>query len=71
MVTAGVIYTLKLQEERVQQKPTRIIPRATPAQEPLTLQETRAAERGRGRTGPRPAANSLARLEGYFCPHLL
>ena len=39
MVTAGAIDILKLQEERVQPKPTRILPRATPAQEPLTLQE--------------------------------
>jgi hypothetical protein len=54
MVTAGVIDTLKLQEERVQPKPTRILPRATPAQEPLTLQERRAAERGRGRKARAP-----------------
>ena len=54
MVTAGVIYTLKLQEERVQPKPPSIPPRATPAQEPLTLQETRAAERGRGRKARAP-----------------
>jgi hypothetical protein len=32
----------------------RIPPRATPAQEPLTLQETRAAERGRGRKARAP-----------------
>jgi membrane protein len=38
----------------VQPKPTRILPRATPAQEPLTLQERRAAERGRGRKARAP-----------------
>jgi membrane protein len=54
MVTAGVIYTLKLQEERVQPKRPRIPPRATPAQEPLTLQERRAAQRGRGRKARAP-----------------
>src|ERR1700731_348865 len=54
MVTAGVIDTLKLQEERVQPKPIRILPRATPAQEPLTLQERRAAQRGRGRKARAP-----------------
>src|SRR6202022_1023587 len=54
MVTAGVIDTLKLQEDRVQPKPTRILPRATPAQEPLTLPERRAAERGRGRKARAP-----------------
>jgi membrane protein len=54
MVTAGVIYTLKPQEECVQPKPPRIPPGATPAQEPLTLQETRAAERGRGRKARAP-----------------
>src|ERR1700720_4833178 len=54
MVTAGVIDTLKLQEERVQPKPTRILPRAPPAQEPLTLQERRAAQRGRGRKARAP-----------------
>jgi membrane protein len=49
MVTAGVIYVLKLQEDRGKPKPERVLARATPAQEPLTLQERRAAERGRGR----------------------
>ena len=50
----GVIYTLELQEERVQPEPPRIPPRATPAQEPLTLQERRAAQRGRGRKARAP-----------------
>ena len=49
IVTAGVIYGLKLQEDRGKSKPERALARATPAQEPLTLQERRAAERGRGR----------------------
>src|SRR6266487_2892537 len=49
IVTSGVIYGLKLQEDRGKSKPERALARATPAQEPLTLQERRAAERGRGR----------------------
>src|SRR6266496_2100789 len=48
IVTAGVIYGLKLQEDRGKSKPERALARATPAQEPLTWQERRAAER-RGR----------------------
>jgi hypothetical protein len=47
IVTAGVIYGLKLQEDRGKSKPERALARATPAQEPLTWQERRAAERGR------------------------
>jgi membrane protein len=54
MVTAGVIYVLKLQEDRGKPKPERVLARATPAQEPLTLQERRAAERGRGRRARAP-----------------
>jgi hypothetical protein len=44
LVTAGVIYTLKLRPA-----PAAVPPRATPAQEPPTLQQRRAVEPGRGR----------------------
>ncbi len=54
IVTAGVIYGLKLQEDRGKPKPERALARATPAQEPLTWQEHRAAERGRGRRAHEP-----------------
>jgi len=50
----GVIYGLKLQEDRGKPKPERALARATPAQEPLSLQEVRAAERGRGRQARKP-----------------
>ena len=69
LVTAGVIYSLKLQEDRRRPRPERTLPRATPAQEPLTWQHSR--RRGRPRpVGPRAVANSLARLEGHFRPDL-
>jgi membrane protein len=54
IVTAGVIYGLKLQEDRGKPKPERALARATPAQEPLTWQERRASERGRGRRAHEP-----------------
>jgi membrane protein len=54
LVTAGVIYGLKIQEDRGKPKPERVPPNATPAQEPLTLQQRRAAERGRGRRARGP-----------------
>src|SRR5262245_60688116 len=54
VVTAGVIYGLKLQADRGKPKPERALARATPAQEPLTWQERRAAERGRGRRAHEP-----------------
>jgi membrane protein len=54
MVTAGVIYVLNLQHKRPEPKPYRVPPRPTPAQEPLTVQETRAAEKGRGRHARAP-----------------
>jgi membrane protein len=54
MVTAAVIYALKFQDEQREAKPYRAPPRATPAQEPLTVQETRAAQKGRGRHAPAP-----------------
>jgi len=49
LVTAGVIYGLKLQDDRPQRTHAPVLPpRATPAQEPLILQQVRAVERGRG-----------------------
>jgi membrane protein len=54
MVTAGVIYALKLQDDLRKPEPARFPPRATPAQEPLTVQQLRAAERGRGRRAHAP-----------------
>jgi membrane protein len=54
LVTAGVIYTLKLRDGRHKPAPAPVPPRATPAQEPLTLQEFRAVERGRGRGARAP-----------------
>jgi Virulence factor BrkB len=54
LVTAGVIYTLKLRDGPHEPAPAAVPPRATPAQEPLTLQELRAAERGRGRRARKP-----------------
>jgi membrane protein len=54
MVTAGVLYALKLHDERRERAPERVLPRASPAQEPLRLQQTRAAERGRGRRAHTP-----------------
>jgi membrane protein len=55
LVTAGVIYALRLQEKRGKPRPARILARATPAQEPLTLQVARAAEPGRGRRARAPS----------------
>ena len=56
LVTAGIIYGLKLQDHRHQRlHPPVLPPRATPAQEPLTLQQLRAVERGRGRGARTPS----------------
>ena len=55
MVTAGVIYVLRLQEQRGKPRPARVLLRATPAQEPLNLQVARAAEPGRGRRAHAPS----------------
>ena len=55
IVTAGVLYALNLQGSRIRRKdritrePAYLPPRATPAQEPTSLQRLRAAETGRGR----------------------
>jgi membrane protein len=56
LVTVGVVYALKLQDDRRKPKPALVPPRATPAQEPLFLQEIRAGERGRGRRAAVPFA---------------
>src|SRR4051794_17947674 len=56
LVTAGIIYGLKLQEHcHRRPHPPVLPPRATPAQEPLTLQQLRAVERGRGRGARTPS----------------
>jgi membrane protein len=55
VVTASVIFALKRQEHQAEPKPVRVLWRATPAQEPLSLQELRATERGRGRTAHAPS----------------
>src|SRR5262249_3875165 len=54
LVTAGVIYARAPRERRPGRKPAYIPPRATPAQEPRSLQELRAAEPGRGRRARAP-----------------
>jgi hypothetical protein len=53
VVTAGVVFALKQQDG--DREPLRVLPRATPAQEPLGLQEVRATERGRGRSARSPS----------------
>src|SRR5712672_1704009 len=54
LVTGGVIYALKLQSEGRDTPPAYTPPHATPAQEPRSLQELRAAEPGRGRRATAP-----------------
>jgi hypothetical protein len=49
LVAAGVIYALKLEDDRPRSNSVRLPFRATPAQEPPTLQQRRATEPGRGR----------------------
>ena len=44
----------KRQEDQGVSTPVRVLPRATPAQEPMGLQEMRATERGRGRRARAP-----------------
>src|SRR5215469_5195529 len=54
VVALGLVMALKRQEpERLQ--PRRVLARASPAQEPLALQEVRATERGRGRKARAPS----------------
>jgi membrane protein len=55
LVTTGVIYALKLQDDRRKPKAVWVPPRPTPAQEPRGLQELRAAEAGRGRHAAAPS----------------
>jgi membrane protein len=52
MTAAAVIYALKLDQDRPEPVPGFANP--SPAQEPLALQEARAAERGRGRRATAP-----------------
>jgi membrane protein len=52
LVTAGIVFALKMQERRP--PPAWVPPRPTPAQEPRILQEARAAEPGRGRQAQAP-----------------
>jgi membrane protein len=54
LVTVGVIYALKIDEDRRRPLPERVVPRPSPAQEPLTLQHERASESGRGRRAASP-----------------
>jgi membrane protein len=53
LVTAGVIYALRPAPDR-RKPPAYLPPRATPAQEPLALQHSRAVEPGRGRRARGP-----------------
>jgi membrane protein len=54
LVAAGVIYALKLEDDRTKPDGVRPPARATPAQEPPTLQQRRAVEPGRGRRAHMP-----------------
>jgi membrane protein len=54
MVTVSVLFAIKRQEDQEKPKPIRVLVRATPAQEPLALQEMRATEHGRGRRARAP-----------------
>jgi membrane protein len=54
LVAAGVIYALKLEDDRTRSNAVHAPPRATPAQEPPTVQQRRAVEPGRGRRAHMP-----------------
>ena len=54
IVAAGVIYGFRPQPEPRAAEPQPLLPRATPAQEPLTIQQRRALEKGRGRRAHAP-----------------
>jgi membrane protein len=54
LVTVGVIYALKIQDDRQKPKPERVVARPSPSQEPLTLQRKRATEADRGRMAYTP-----------------
>ena len=53
VVTVGVIFAIQRHEG--QREPVRVLAQASPAQEPLGLQEIRATERGRGRRARSPS----------------
>jgi membrane protein len=56
VVTVGVVYAFKLDDDRRKPPPAPPVPpRPSPAQEPLALQEIRATERGRGRNAAGPS----------------
>jgi membrane protein len=55
VVTAGVVIALWQEEQAKKPRPACVLPRATPAQEPLELQRSRASERGRGRRARAPS----------------
>jgi membrane protein len=54
VVTMGVLFVLKRKDDREIPATLHVLPRVTPAQEPLGLQEMRATERGRGRRARAP-----------------
>jgi membrane protein len=54
LVTVGVIYALKPPGRRPQANDAYVPPHATPAQEPIALQQLRAAQAGRGRRADGP-----------------
>jgi membrane protein len=54
LVAAGVIYALKLEDDRTRSNAVQAPPRATPAQQPSTVQQRRAVEPGRGRRAHMP-----------------
>lgn len=54
LVTGGVIYAFNSYENARRRPPERHLPRPTPAQEPLTVQDRRAREPGRGRDARAP-----------------
>jgi len=55
LVAGGVIYALNAYEKSLRKpRPIRSVPAATPAQEPLILQDKRATEPGRGRRARTP-----------------
>jgi membrane protein len=54
LVTVGVIYALKIRDDRRRPRRERVVPRPSPAQEPLGLQRRRAEEHGRGRLAATP-----------------
>jgi membrane protein len=55
LVTAGIIYALRIQDQHRRPRPDWTPPRPTPAQEPPMVQQVRAAEPGRGRQAQAPA----------------